>query len=401
MENLNVVNSSSVDGEISIKPGVYVRDALRHAMYEEMIRDDKVFIMGEEVANYRGAYKVTGDLFEIFNSHIDDHQTNSGGQYVMQRVIDTPITEHGFTGIGVGAAFAGLRPIVEFMTFNFALQAVDQIVNSAAKTKYMSGGQVCCPIVFRGPNGVAAGVGAQHSQSFGSMYAHIPGLKVIAPYFADDCRGLLKAAIRDNDPVIFLENELVYGEDHSVSDSYFNKSFFDYTMLQQDNKGKAIPAKYLENPDFNNDFIIEIGKARIVREVMQRENPEDKKVTMVGYSRMMKLILEAEKILAEEGIDVEIIDLRTLRPLDKNAIIDSVKKTNFVVVVDEEWPQYSVSSEIIALINDECFDYLDGPVVRVNAVDVPLPYAKNLETLALPSVEGIVEKVRMLVNKEI
>ena len=414
MENLNekiVDLSSDSNVEHNIKSGVYVRDALRHAMYEEMIRDDKVFIMGEEVAEYRGAYKVTGDLFEIFNTpksiHID-HKSNLDPHlktdaelkqpYVMQRVIDTPITEHGFTGIGIGAAFAGLRPIVEFMTFNFALQAIDQIINSAAKTKYMSGGQVCCPIVFRGPNGVAAGVGAQHSQSFGSLYAHIPGLKVIAPYFAEDCRGLLKAAIRDNDPVVFLENELVYGEEHPVSEAYFNKSFFDYMALQPDNKGKTIPQQYLNNPHFNEDFIYEIGKARIVKESNINSN---KRVTLIGYSRMMKLIIEAEKILSENNIDVEILDLRTLRPLDENAIIDSVKKNNLVVIVDEEWPQYSVASEIIALINDKCFDDLDGPVVRINAVDVPLPYAKNLEALALPTVAQIVEKVTKLVNKEI
>jgi pyruvate dehydrogenase E1 component beta subunit len=414
MENLNekiVDLSSDSIAEYNIKSSVYVRDALRHAMYEEMIRDDKVFIMGEEVAEYRGAYKVTGDLFEIFNTpestHID-HKTNLDPHmkddvelkksYVMQRVIDTPITEHGFTGIGIGAAFAGLRPIVEFMTFNFALQAIDQIINSAAKTKYMSGGQVCCPIVFRGPNGVASGVGAQHSQSFGSLYAHIPGLKVIAPYFAEDCRGLLKTAIRNNDPVIFLENELVYGEEHQVSDAYFNKSFFDYMALQKENKGKTIPQKYLNNPSFHEDFIYAIGKARIVKE--SNINSE-KKVTLIGYSRMMKLIIEAENILSENNIDVEIIDLRTLRPLDENAIIQSVKKNNLVVVVDEEWPQYSVASEIIALINDKCFDDLDGPVVRINAVDVPLPYAKNLEALALPTVAQIVGKVTKLVNKEI
>jgi pyruvate dehydrogenase E1 component beta subunit len=360
---------------------ISVRDALRHAMYEEMMRDENVFVMGEEVAEYRGAYKVTGDLFEIFNKNGKN------------RIIDTPITEHGFAGIGVGAAFAGLRPIVEFMTFNFALQAIDQIINSAAKTRYMSGGQVSCPIVFRGPNGVAAGVAAQHSQSFGSMYAHIPGLKVVAPYFAEDCRGLLKAAIRDDNPVIFLEHELVYGESHPVSKNYLNRDYYKY--LNQEN-GEDID-RSVEN--FEQDFLdanhdlFKIGKARIVKEGAD--------VTIITYSRMVGFAIEAEKILSEKGINVEILDLRSLRPLDDEAIINSVKKTNLVVVADEEWPQYSVSSEIIALINDKAFDYLDGPVVRVNAKDVPLPYASNLEQLAVPGAQEIVDAVVDLIERRI
>lgn len=332
---------------------VSVREALFSAMKEEMERDENVFVIGEEVAEYRGAYKVTQNLFEIFNKNVN-----------FPRVIDTPITEHGFAGIGIGAALAGLRPIVEFMTFNFALQAVDQIINSAAKTKYMSGGQVECPIVFRGPNGMAARVGAQHSQSFGSLYAHIPGLKVIAPYFAADCRGLLKSAIRDNNPIIFLEHELVYGEKHDVPEEYSDEN-----------------------------YLIKIGKARVIKEGTD--------LTIIGYSRMIKWMLEADKELSDSGINAELIDLRTLRPLDTETIINSVKKTNRVVIVDEEWPYASIASEIIAVINDLAFDYLDAPVVRINAIDVPLPYAANLEKLAAPQTRVIIGKVKDLMSNKI
>ncbi len=306
-----------------------VREALRDAMAEEMRRDDSVFLMGEEVAEYQGAYKVSQGLLEEFGP---------------KRVIDTPITEHGFTGLGVGAAFAGLRPIVEFMTFNFAMQAIDQIINSAAKTNYMSGGQMGCPIVFRGANGAASRVAAQHSQDYASWYAHCPGIHVVAPHSAADAKGLLKSAIRDPNPVIFLENELLYGQSFEVP----------------------------EDPDWT----VPIGRARVVR--------AGDAVTITAYSRMVSVALEAAEALAGEGIEAEIIDLRSLRPLDMDAILASVRKTNRIVNVEEGWPVAGIGSEIAALLMERAFDYLDAPLVRVAAVDVPMPYAANLEALALP-----------------
>ncbi|MDF2965492.1 MAG: pyruvate dehydrogenase subunit beta [Rickettsiaceae bacterium] len=316
-------------------PQVTVREALRDAMAEEMRKDESVFIMGEEVAEYQGAYKVTQGLLEEFGP---------------KRVIDTPITEHGFAGIAVGAAFNGLKPIVEFMTFNFAMQAIDQIINSAAKTNYMSGGQVRCPIVFRGPNGAAARVAAQHSQNYAAWYAHVPGLKVIAPYSAEDAKGLLKSAIQDPNPVIFLENEIMYGQSFEIP----------------------------ENIDE-----IPIGKARIVR--------QGNDVTITAYSIQVKLAIEAANILADKGIKAEVIDLRTIRPLDEEAIIESVKKTNRLVAIDEGWFFGGVSASIAALVMRDAFDYLDAPVEVVCGKDVPLPYAANLEKLALPTVDDVVE----------
>ena len=316
-----------------------VREALRDAMAEEMRLDDRVFVMGEEVAEYQGAYKVTQGLLDEF-----------GGR----RVIDTPITEMGFAGIGAGAAMGGLKPIIEFMTFNFAMQAIDHIINSAAKTNYMSGGQMRCPIVFRGPNGAATRVGAQHSQNYAPWYASVPGLVVIAPYDAADAKGLLKAAIRSEDPVVFLENELVYG-----------KSF-------------DVPAL--------DDFVLPIGKARTVR--------PGKDVTIVTYSIGVGLSLEAARVLADEGIDAEVIDLRTLRPLDKAAVLESLSRTNRMVVAEEGWPTCSIASEIIAICMTEGFDDLDAPVLRVCDEDVPLPYAANLEKAALINASRIVEAVK-------
>lgn len=316
-----------------------VRDALRDALAEEMRRDDTVFLMGEEVAQYQGAYKVSQGLLEEFGD---------------RRVIDTPITEQGFAGLGVGAAFGGLRPIIEFMTFNFAMQAIDQLVNSAAKTLYMSGGQMGCPIVFRGPNGPAARVAAQHSQDYSSWYAHVPGLKVISPYFAADAKGLLKAAVRDPNPVIFLENEIVYG--------------------------RSFPVPKLD------DFVLPIGKARVIR--------EGSGVTLVAHSISVGLIMDAAEELAKEGIEAELIDLRTLRPLDAETVIRSVKKTNRVVTVEQGWPVCSIGSEIAALVVDEAFDYLDAPPSRVTGKDVPMPYAANLERLALPSIEDVVSAAK-------
>lgn len=316
-----------------------VREALRDAMAEEMRRDEKVFVMGEEVAEYQGAYKVTQGLLEEFGS---------------RRVVDTPITEHGFAGLGVGAAFGGLRPIVEFMTFNFAMQAIDQIINSAAKTRYMSGGKLTCPIVFRGPNGPAARVAAQHSQDYSSWYAHIPGLIVLAPYSAADAKGLLKAAIRNSNPVIFLENEVLYG-----------KSF--------------------EVPKLD-DFVLPIGKARVMK--------QGKDVTLVSHSRGITYCLDAIKQLEEQGIDAELIDLRSLRPIDFDTIIASVKKTNRLVTVEETWPVCGIGAEIAARVQADAFDYLDAPILRVTQKDVPMPYAANLEKLALPSAEDVVEAVK-------
>jgi len=314
---------------------ISVREALRDAMAEEMRRDDRVFVMGEEVAEYQGAYKVTQGLLEEFGP---------------KRVIDTPITEYGFAGIGTGAAMGGLRPVVEFMTFNFAMQAIDHLINSAAKTNYMSGGQMRCPVVFRGPNGAASRVAAQHSQNYAPWYASVPGLVVIAPYDAADCKGLLKAAIRSEDPVIFLENELVYGQSFEV-------------------------------PELD-DHVLPIGKARIMREGAD--------VTIVSYSIAVGLALKAAEELSAQGIEAEVIDLRTIRPLDKEAVLQSLAKTNRVIVAEEGWPTCSVASEIVAICMEEGFDHLDAPVLRVTNEDVPLPYAANLEKLALVDAARIV-----------
>ena len=312
-----------------------VREALRDAMAEEMRRDENVFVMGEEVAEYQGAYKVTQGLLQEFGA---------------RRVVDTPITEHAFAGIGIGAAMAGLRPIVEFMTFNFAMQAMDQIINSAAKTRYMSGGRMDCPIVFRGPNGAAARVAAQHSQDYSAWYAHVPGLKVVAPFTAADAKGLLKSAIRDPNPVIFLENEILYGHSSEVPQG--------------------------------EDILVPIGKARIAR--------TGSDVTLVSFSIGMTYALKAAEELAKEGIEAEVLDLRTLRPLDEEAVVASVKKTGRCVTVEEGWPHCGIGAEIAALLMDKAFDYLDAPVIRVSGRDVPMPYAANLEKLALPSSGEIV-----------
>jgi pyruvate dehydrogenase E1 component beta subunit len=311
-----------------------VREALRDAIAEEMRRDPEVFLMGEEVAQYQGAYKVSQGLLEEFGS---------------KRVVDTPITEMGFAGLGVGAAFAGMKPIIEFMTFNFSMQAIDQIINSAAKTLYMAGGQMGSPIVFRGPNGAASRVAAQHSQCFASWYAHCPGLKVVAPYSGADAKGLLKAAIRDPNPVVFLENEILYGQSFEVPT--------------------------------DPDFVIPIGRARI-------ERPGND-VTIVAFSRMVAVALEAATVLSKEGIDAEVINLRSLRPMDTNTIVQSVMKTNRLVSVEEGWPVAGIGSEMAALMMEHAFDYLDAPVVRVAGVDVPMPYAANLEKLALPQPESV------------
>jgi pyruvate dehydrogenase E1 component beta subunit len=316
-----------------------VREALRDAMAEEMRADDRVFVMGEEVAQYQGAYKVTQGLLDEFGP---------------RRVVDTPITEYGFAGLGTGAAMGGLKPIVEFMTFNFAMQAIDHIINSAAKTNYMSGGQMRCPVVFRGPNGAAARVGAQHSQNYGPWYASVPGLVVIAPYSAADAKGLLKAAIRSDDPVVFLENELLYGQSFDVPEV--------------------------------EDYVLPIGKAKVVR--------PGKDVTLVSYSIGVGVALQAAELLMHEGINAEVIDLRTLRPLDKQAVLTSLAKTNRLVVVEEGWPTCSISSEIIAICMEEGFDDLDAPVLRVTNIDVPLPYAANLEKLALIKADDVVKAAK-------
>ncbi|TCD05223.1 pyruvate dehydrogenase complex E1 component subunit beta [Erythrobacteraceae bacterium CFH 75059] len=323
---------------------VTVREALRDAMAEEMRRDPRVFVMGEEVAQYQGAYKVTQGLLDEFGK---------------KRVIDTPITEYGFAGIGTGAAMAGLRPIVEFMTFNFAMQAIDHIVNSAAKTNYMSGGQMRCPVVFRGPNGAASRVAAQHSQNFAPWYASVPGLVVIAPYDAADAKGLLKAAIRSEDPVVFLENELLYGRSFAL--------------------------------DEDEEQVLPIGKAKIVR--------EGRDVTLVSYSIGVGFALEAAETLAAEGIEAEVLDLRTIRPLDRQAILDSLARTNRLIVAEEGWPTCSVASEVMALCMEEGFDDLDAPVLRVCNEDVPLPYAANLEQLALINADKIVAAARRICPK--
>jgi pyruvate dehydrogenase E1 component beta subunit len=323
---------------------ITVRDALRDAMAEEMRRDEAVFLMGEEVAQYQGAYKVSRGLLEEFGD---------------RRVVDTPITEHGFTGLGVGAAMAGLKPIVEFMTWNFAMQAIDQIINSAAKTLYMSGGQIRCSVVFRGPNGAAARVGAQHSQDYSSWYAHVPGLKVVAPYDAADAKGLLKAAIRDPNPVVFLEHEMLYGSEFDIPEGV--------------------------------DWVVPIGKAKVRRAGAD--------VTITAHSRMVGLALKAAEELAAAGIEAEVIDLRTLRPLDHGTIVESVKKTHRLVTVEEGWGPMGVGAEIVARVIEQAFDYLDAPPARVHQEDVPLPYAANLEALSLPSVDRIVKAARAVAYK--
>ncbi|MGH6823638.1 MAG: pyruvate dehydrogenase complex E1 component subunit beta [Methylocella sp.] len=321
-----------------------VREALHDAMAEEMRRDDSVFVIGEEVAEYEGAYKVTQGLLQEFGP---------------RRVVDTPITEHGFAGLGIGAAFAGLRPIVEFMTFNFAMQAMDQIINSAAKTRYMSGGQMDCPIVFRGPNGAAARVAAQHSQDYAAWYSHIPGLKVVMPYTASDAKGLLKSAIRDQNPVIFLENEILYGYKFEV------------------------PA--------GADFLVPIGKARIAR--------TGKDVTLVSFGIGMVYALKAAEELEREGIEAEVVDLRTIRPMDSETIIQSVKKTGRCITVEEGWPQSGVGAEIMAKIMEDAFDYLDAPVIRICGKDVPMPYAANLERLALPNAGEVIAAAKAVLYR--
>ncbi|MCY4032038.1 MAG: pyruvate dehydrogenase complex E1 component subunit beta [Hyphomicrobiales bacterium] len=323
-----------------------VREALRDAMAEEMRRDDRVFLFGEEVGEYQGAYKVSQGLLEEFGEH---------------RVFDTPITEHGFTGLAVGAAFAGLRPIVEFMTFNFAMQAMDQIINSAAKMLYMSGGTLGCPIVFRGPNGAAARVTAQHSQDYSAWYAHIPGLKVVAPYTASDAKGLLKAAIRDPNPVVFLENEILYGHSFDVPEV--------------------------------DDWVLPIGKARVLRSGAD--------ITIVSYSHALTFVLAAcEALSSEHGIEAEVIDLRSLRPLDMETILESVRKSNRIVVVEQGWGVCGIGAEISARVCAEAFDHLDAPPMRVSGEDVPMPYAANLEALALPDANRVIEAVRAVCYAE-
>ena len=338
LEKEKIPSKPTNDKPISIEANsslITVREALRNAMAEEMRADKSVFVMGEEVAEYQGAYKVTQGLLEEFGD---------------KRVYDTPITEHGFAGIGIGAAFGNLKPIVEFMTFNFAMQAMDQIINSAAKTLYMSGGQMGCPIVFRGPNGAASRVAAQHSQCYASWYAHCPGLKVVSPWSSKDAKGLLKSAIRDPDPVIFLENEVMYGQSFSCPD--------------------------------DENFTLPIGKANIEK--------EGNDVTIIAFSIMVGKSLEAAEILKDKNINAEVINLRTLRPLDIDTIIESVKKTNRVVTCEEGFPFSGIGAEISALITEKAFDWLDAPVVRVTGKDVPMPYAANLEKLALPQVDDIV-----------
>jgi pyruvate dehydrogenase E1 component beta subunit len=321
-----------------------VREALRDAMAEEMRRDDNVFVMGEEVAEYQGAYKITQGLLQEFGA---------------RRVIDTPITEHGFAGVGTGAALAGLRPVVEFMTFNFAMQAIDHIINSAAKTLYMSGGQLGCPIVFRGPNGAAARVAAQHSQDYAAWYSQIPGLKVVMPYTAADAKGLLKASIRDENPIIFLENEILYGQS------------FDVPKM--------------------DDWIVPIGKARVAR--------VGSHVTLVSFGIGMTYAMKAADALASEGIEAEVIDLRTIRPMDVATVVRSIQKTNRCVAIEEGWPQSGVTAEIGMKIMEEAFDYLDAPVIRVTGKDVPMPYAANLEKLALPTVADVVAAAKAVLYR--
>ena len=339
---LAIANEIDWDGPTKTQT---VREALRDAMAEEMRNDERVFVMGEEVAEYQGAYKVTQGLLDEFSE---------------KRVIDTPITEHGFAGLGVGAAFGELRPIIEFMTFNFSMQAIDHIINSAAKTLYMSGGQMGCPIVFRGPNGAASRVAAQHSQCYASWYAHCPGLKVVSPWSASDAKGLLKSAIRDPNPVIFLENEVMYGQSFEVPE--------------------------------HDDWTVPIGKAKVVR--------EGSDVTITAFSIMVGRALEAAEALAEQGISAEVIDLRTIRPLDIETIVNSVKKTNHLVCTEEGFPFAGVSSEIAMQIMEHCFDYLDAPIERVTGKDVPMPYAVNLEKLALPQIDDILAAVHKSCYRE-
>ena len=327
--------ASAATPVIGASTSLTVRESLRDAMAEEMRRDDRVFVMGEEVAEYQGAYKVTQGLLDEFGA---------------KRVIDTPITEQGFAGLGVGAAFGELRPVIEFMTFNFAMQAIDQIINSAAKTLYMSGGQMGCPIVFRGPNGAASRVGAQHSQCYASWYAHCPGLKVVSPYSAADAKGLLKSAIRDPNPVIFLENEVMYGQSFDVPD--------------------------------DDDWLVPIGKASVVRSGTD--------ITITAFSIMVGRALRAADLLAEQGISAEVIDLRTIRPLDCDTIVESVKKTSRLITCEEGFPFAGIGAEIAMQVMEQAFDWLDAPIARVTGKDVPMPYAENLEKLALPQVEDIV-----------
>jgi len=322
-----------------------VRNALRDAISEEMDLDNKVFLIGEEVAEYNGAYKISQGLLDKFGK---------------ERIIDTPITESGFTGLAVGSAFYGLKPILEFMTFNFSMQAIDHIINSASKTLYMSGGQMNCPIVFRGPNGAASRVGAQHSQCFASWYSHCPGLKVISPYSAGDAKGLLKSAIRDPNPIVFLENELMYNE------------IFD-DVSQDEN------------------HTIPIGKAKILKEGAD--------ITLISFSISLKKVMEAAKILQKEGIEAEVIDLRTIRPLDIPTIISSVKKTNRIISIEEGWPQNSIGAEIAYTIQEEAFDYLDAPIKRITGADCPMPYAENLEKMALPNTKDIISLAKTLCYK--
>jgi len=340
-ENIDI--KSVKDINTSDNNNITVREAIRDAMAEEMRLDDTIFIMGEEVAEYQGAYKVTQGLLEEFGD---------------KRVIDTPITEQGFAGLGVGAAFGGLKPIIEFMTFNFAMQAIDQIINSAAKTLYMSGGQMGCQIVFRGPNGAASRVAAQHSQCFASWYAHCPGLKVVAPWSASDAKGLLKSSIRDPNPVIFLENELLYGQNFEIV-----------------NANETIP----------------LGQGSLIK------SGDD--VTIVAFSIMVGKALKASKLLSDQNIDAEIIDLRTIKPLDINLIIDSVKKTNKLIICEEGFPFSGISAEIISQVQEKAFDWLDAPISRVTGLDVPLPYAENLEKMALPQVEDIVQAALSICNR--
>ena len=343
-ETTSILPSTNKDENLILtKNTITVREALRDAMAEEMRLDQNIFVMGEEVAEYQGAYKVTQGLLEEFGE---------------KRVIDTPITEQGFAGLGVGAAFGGLKPIIEFMTFNFSMQASDQIINSAAKTLYMSGGQMGCPIVFRGPNGAASRVAAQHSQCFASWYAHCPGLKVVSPWSASDAKGLLKSSIRDPNPVIFLENELLYGEKFEVNEI---------------------------------DDLVPLGKANILR--------EGNDITIVAFSIMVGKALEAAEILSNKNISCEVIDLRTIKPLDIDLIINSIKKTNNLVVCEEGFPFAGISSEIISQVQEQAFDWLDSPIKRITGLDVPLPYAENLEKLALPQGNDIVEGVFSTLNR--
>jgi pyruvate dehydrogenase E1 component beta subunit len=330
-----LANFPSEDKDWGPTKPITVREALRDAMALEMRADDRVFLLGEEVAQYQGAYKISQGLLDEFGD---------------RRIIDTPITEHGFTGMAVGAAMNGLRPIVEFMTFNFAMQAIDQIINSAAKTLYMSGGQMGCPIVFRGPNGAASRVGAQHSQCYASWYAHCPGLKVVAPWSSSDAKGLLRAAIRDPNPVVFLENEILYGNSYECP--------------------------------VDDDFILPIGRAKVER--------SGEHVTIVAFSIMVGIAMKAAELLAEQGISAEVINLRTLRPLDTATVVESVKKTSRLITVEEGWPFAGIGAEVAMQIMEQCFDWLDAPPVRVHGLDVPLPYAANLEKLALPQPEWVV-----------